>query len=144
MNASASPTPPPCPAERRLRVLLVEDYEDAGESLALLLRRAGFEVTVSADGPTACAAARDLPPDVLLTDLGLPRMAGYQVAKLVCGLCAAKPLVIAITGFGQEADHQRSRAEGFAHHFVKPADPEELTAVLREHARSLAAMWGTS
>jgi CheY-like chemotaxis protein len=117
----------------------VEDYEDAGESLAMLLRPAGFDVAVAADGPTACLAARDRPPDVLLTDLALPGMDGYRVAQQVCGLCLVKPLVIAVTGFGQEADRRRSRAEGFAHHFVKPVDPPELIAVLQEHARSLAA-----
>jgi DNA-binding response OmpR family regulator len=139
MNPSCS-TPTPNPAERRLRVLLVEDYADAGESQAMLLRRSGFDVAVAMDGPSACAAARDQPPDVLLADLALPEMDGYQVAKLVCGLCPVKPLVIALTGFGQEADRRRSRDEGFAYHFVKPVDPPELIAVLREHARSLFAI----
>jgi DNA-binding response OmpR family regulator len=139
MNPSRA-TPTPYPAERRLRILLVEDYADAGESQAMLLRRAGFDVTVAMDGPSACAAARDQPPDVLLADLALPGMDGYQVAKLVCERCPVKPLVMAITGFGQEADRRRSRDEGFAYHFVKPVDPPELIAVLREHARSLAAV----
>jgi CheY-like chemotaxis protein len=71
-------------------------------------------------------------------DIGLPEMDGYQVAGRLRDLCAKKPLLIALTGYGQEADRQRSRDEGFAYHFVKPADPLELIALLNDYARSMA------
>jgi CheY-like chemotaxis protein len=122
---------------RTLRVLIVEDYPDAGDSLALLLRMQGFDVAVAGDGASACAVATAHAPDVLLMDIGLPGPDGWQVAKQLQGLCPCRPLTIAITGYGQPADRQRSRAEGFDLHLLKPVDPAELAAMLEEHRRAL-------
>lgn len=64
----------------------------------------------------------------------MPGMDGYSLAKRICGLRPAKPLLIAVTGYGQDRDRERSRKEGFDHHFVKPADIAELATVLHQHA----------
>jgi two-component system CheB/CheR fusion protein len=127
-----------------LRVLVVEDSADTGESLAMLLRLYGHEVEVARDGATARQAAGRLTPAVLLIDIGLPKEDGYAVAKCLRGAMRSKPLLVAITGYGQEQDHQRSRAEGFDHHLVKPVEPDELKHLLeafatqeQEHADAL-------
>jgi CheY-like chemotaxis protein len=70
-------------------------------------------------------------PEVAVVDIGLPGMDGYEVARRLAGRV---PLLIALTGYGQSEDRQRSKAAGFQHHFVKPADPREITAVIRKHA----------
>jgi CheY-like chemotaxis protein len=138
MFASALLTDGQCPTGRPLRVLIVEDDADAGESLAMLLRLVGFDVAVASNGLTASMMACDRPPDVLLMDLALPGMDGYQVARHLRGLCPSKPLLVAVTGYGQDSDRQRSRDEGFDHHLVKPVDPGALIDLLRTYARSLA------
>jgi DNA-binding response OmpR family regulator len=120
-----------------LRVLIVEDYGDAADSLAAVLRVHGFDVAVAGDGTTAHAAAAAQPPDVLLIDIGLPGQSGWEVAPRLWGLCPCRPLTIAITGYGLPADRQRSRDAGFDFHLLKPVDPAELTAVLREHGRRM-------
>jgi CheY-like chemotaxis protein len=125
-----------------LRVLVVEDYEDGGESLALLLRLYGHEVAFARDGATAIQMAQEKPPNVLLMDIGLPGEDGYAVAKRLRGLLPATPLVIAITGYGQPKDHQRSRDEGFDYHLVKPADPCELEGLLEEFAERISPARG--
>jgi CheY-like chemotaxis protein len=125
-----------------LRVLVVEDYEDGGESLALLLRLYGHEVEVARDGVTAIQMAKESLPNVLLMDIGLPGEDGYAVARGLRGLLPARPLLIAITGYGQQKDHQRSRDEGFDYHLVKPADPSELEGVLEEFAERIGSAGG--
>jgi len=125
-----------------LRVLVVEDYADGGESLALLLEFWGHEVEVARDGATAFRKAQEILPNVLLMDIGLPGEDGYKVAKRLRGLLPAKPLLIAITGYGQQKDHQRSRDEGFDYHLVKPADPRELEGLLEEFAERSGAAQG--
>jgi signal transduction histidine kinase/ActR/RegA family two-component response regulator len=123
--------PPTAHAARRLRVLVVDDNTDAATLLADFLRRAGHEAEVASDGPTAVAAALARRPDVAVLDLGLPVMDGYEVATLLRRrLGAQAPAIIGVTGYGQERDRERSRAAGFLHHLVKPADPAELLAVL--------------
>jgi CheY-like chemotaxis protein len=117
-----------------LRVLVVEDYPDAGESLAMLLRLYGHEVEVAPDGATALQMARGSRPNVLLVDIGLPGEDGYAVAKRLRGLLPAKPLLIALTGYGQARDCQRSRDEGFDHHLLKPFDPRKLENLLEQFA----------
>src|SRR5207249_10057965 len=113
-----------------LRVLVVDDNIDAAESLALLLRLWGHVVFVAHDGPSALKIGRDQRPQVVLLDLGLPGMDGYEVARQLRGANrAASPggLVLwVLTGYGQEEDHRRSRAAGFDRHLLKPVDPEAL------------------
>jgi CheY-like chemotaxis protein/nitrogen-specific signal transduction histidine kinase len=120
-------------AARRLRVLVVDDNADAAALLADFLRRAGHEVEVASDGPSAIAAAVAGRPDVAVLDLGLPVMDGYEVAALLRRrLGAEAPALVGVTGYGQERDRERSRAAGFAHHLVKPADPAALLAALED------------
>jgi signal transduction histidine kinase/FixJ family two-component response regulator len=114
-------------ARRPSRILLVEDNVDAAEALAELLRLWGHEVEVAHDGATAVPFARLHRPDVVLLDIGLPGMDGYQVAGALRALPdLAGTLLIALTGYGQPSDRQRSLAAGFDHHLVKPVDLEDL------------------
>src|SRR5579871_1778396 len=133
----SSPSTPICHAtpgnaEAGLRILLAEDGADSAESMALLLRMYGHEVKVAGDGLTALETARVYHPDVLLLDIGLPRMDGYEVAKRLreCH-CKKRPFIIAVTGFGMEADLRHSAESGIDLHLVKPVDPEQLQALLR-------------
>ena len=97
-----------------LRIFIVEDHGDAGESLAVLLRVSGHEVEVAPDGPAALRAAADKPPDVVLLDLSLPGgMDGYEVARRLREQEADKlPLLIAVTGYGRHEDRRRSKEGG--------------------------------
>jgi CheY-like chemotaxis protein len=117
-----------------LRVLVVENEPDSRDSLAMLLRLYGHEVEVAKDGTTALQVAGRTLPDVLLMDIGLPGEDGYRVAKRLRGLLPKKPLLIALTGYGQAKDHQHSRDEGFNYHLVKPFDPCELEKLLEQFA----------
>jgi len=117
-------------------VLVVDDSEDSGQSLAMLLRLYGLRVDVAVDGPSALAAARAALPDVLIMDIGLPGSDGYAVAKSLRGLFGRKPLLLALTGHGEESDRLRSKDEGFDHHLLKPYDTDDLVRILREYAAS--------
>src|SRR5262249_7103499 len=104
---------------------------DAADSLGLLLRLNGYEVRVAYDGPTGLAEVAKDRPDVVLLDLGLPRMDGYEVARRLRqegGLEGV--LLVALTGFGQEQDRRRTQAAGFDAHCVKPVDFTALKALL--------------
>lgn len=113
------------------RVLVVDDNLDGAESLATLLNIHGFAVRTAQDGPTALATADEFRPDVVLLDIGLPKLNGYEVAQRL----RERPefgnvRLIALTGWGQEADRNRSRAAGFDLHLVKPVDPVELIRIV--------------
>lgn len=118
-----------------LRVLIVEDNVDAAEGLMMLLEVFGHEARLAHDGPSALEAAREDLPDVMLVDIGLPGIDGYEVAKRVreTPALAALPL-IALTGFGLEDDRRRALAAGFDHHLTKPVDPERLRKLLARFA----------
>ena len=121
------------PAEERgpSRILLVEDNLDAADALAELLRLWGHEVEVVHDGPAAVRSAQSGRPDVILLDIGLPGMDGYRVAAALRHLPDLQgTLIVALTGYGQESDRQRSAQAGFDHHLVKPVDLEELRRLL--------------
>ena len=114
----------------RCKILVVDDNFDAAESLALLLRVEGHDVQVSHDGAEALAAVANFSPDVVLLDIGLPGMDGYEVARRLRGHPATESsLLVALTGYGQEDDIRRSREAGIDHHFVKPADLAALTTL---------------
>jgi CheY-like chemotaxis protein len=113
------------------RVLVCDDNRDFADSLASMLRLAGNEVCVTYDGLEAVAAAGIWRPDVVLLDIGMPHLNGYETARRIGdGLAGRKPLLVAITGWGQEEDRRRSRAAGFTHHFVKPVDPATIIRVV--------------
>jgi CheY-like chemotaxis protein len=121
----------PASALVRHRVLVVDDNVDAADSLAMLLRLAEQEVRVAYDGPTALLIAQAFRPQVVLLDLGMPGMDGYDVAHRLRENPEVKPeLLVAMTGWGQEEDRRRSRQAGFDHHLVKPVEPEELEQLL--------------
>jgi CheY-like chemotaxis protein len=114
-----------------LQVLVVEDHEDTASSLAMLLRLNGYEVKVAADGPSALRAVQESPPDVVLLDIGLPQMDGWAVARQIRKQTGWKrPLLVAISVYGAEADQRRSQEVGMDLHLVKPVDPETLVHVL--------------
>jgi CheY-like chemotaxis protein len=115
-----------------LRILVVEDYADGATSMAMLLRLSGHDAWVAADGPAALKAAQEVQPDVVLLDIGLPGMDGYEVAKrLQKQQAEKKPLLVAVTGFASEADRRHSAEVGIDLHLVKPADPDHLLRLLR-------------
>jgi DNA-binding response OmpR family regulator len=119
-----------------LRVLVVEDDPDTLASLCMLLRLYGHDVERACDGPSACQAAQASPPDVVLLDIGLPKMDGWRVAKQIREQCRWKrPLIVAITGHGREADRLQSDEVGIDLHLVKPVDPEILDTLLRRFQR---------
>jgi CheY-like chemotaxis protein len=113
-----------------LRVLVVDDNEDAADSLAVLLRMWGHEVSVAHDGPQALALAEKEPPAVVIMDLGLPGMDGYEVCRQFRQRGLAETRIIAMTGYGQERDRQRAKSAGFDAHAVKPVEFAELTRLL--------------
>ncbi len=113
------------------RVLLVDDNEDALELLSTFLEAAGHEVATAHDGPDALALLDRYQPSVLVIDIGMPVMSGYELAARVRAHCAGKqPYLVALTGYGQATDRQQSRAAGFDEHLVKPVDLAELLRVL--------------
>ncbi len=121
------------PAIRR-RVLVVDDNVDGAESVAMLLRLWGHDVHLAYNGPESLSAARELNPDVMLIDIGLPGMSGYDVAKhLRQNPQFQKTLLVAITGYGQTDDVRRSADSGFDFHLTKPVDPEDLERVLAQN-----------
>jgi signal transduction histidine kinase/DNA-binding response OmpR family regulator len=119
------------------RVLVVDDNVDAAETIAVFLRLEGHDVKTANDGPQALACYQLFLPEVAVIDIGLPGMDGYEVARrLAQG--NASPLLIALTGYGQHEDKVKSHAAGFHHHFIKPANPKEIHAVIMR-PRELAA-----
>jgi CheY-like chemotaxis protein len=113
------------------RILVVDDNQDAALSLARILRSAGHEVCTLHDGATALEALRAFPARVLLLDIGMPGMDGYELARRVRDLPEGPTvLLIAISGYGTEEDLRRSKLAGFDHHLVKPVDPHHLKSLL--------------
>jgi CheY-like chemotaxis protein len=131
-KASAPVRPPqtaPSPAARR--ILVVDDNLDAAESLALLLRLRGHDVREVHDGPAAVREASTFRPDAVLLDIGLPGMSGYEVAERIRAEAWSRAAVlVAVTGWGQEADKRRSREAGIDHHLTKPVDLARLDELL--------------
>jgi len=120
------------------RVLVVDDSVDTTHSLALLLSTSGHQVRTAHDGPGALAALAREPVDVVLMDIGLPGMDGYEVARRIRLQPGPDPVVlVAMTGYGQERDRQLARDAGFDHHLVKPADFDELLRILTAVSGSL-------
>ena len=111
-------------------MLVVDDNIDAADSLAALLRARGHVVSVAHNGPDALAQAVQLQPDVVLLDIGLPGMNGYEVASTLRRQPGGGPALMAITGYGQDADARRAAEAGFDRHLVKPVDAAELEQVL--------------
>ncbi|MDQ2704975.1 MAG: ATP-binding protein, partial [Pseudomonadota bacterium] len=126
-TTGATPTP--------LRILVVDDNEDSAEMLALALSGMGFETRMSIDAPSALRVAEEFEPNIAILDLGLPVMDGFELAGRLRALPGLSRIrLIALTGYGQESDRQRTRAAGFDHHLVKPVDLFEVRKVVSEPA----------
>jgi signal transduction histidine kinase/DNA-binding response OmpR family regulator len=111
------------PVSAGCRVLVVDDNVDAADSLAMLLRLGGCEVRLAHAGPDAVAEAQAFRPEVVVLDIGLPGMDGYEVAgRLRADPATRGAVLVAVTGYGREEDRARSRQAGFDHHLVKPVD----------------------
>ena len=128
--AASEPIMPPLPLGRR-RVLVTDDNVDAAEALGVLLEILGAEVRVVHDGPSALAAYADYAPDLVLLDIGMPDMDGYEVARRIRAAPGPhRAKLVALTGWGQAEDSRRAREAGFDQHIVKPADIDVLKALL--------------
>ncbi|HEY6820509.1 MAG TPA: ATP-binding protein [Burkholderiales bacterium] len=129
---AAAPAPAPATASPTLaRVLVVDDNRDAANSLGALLRMLGAEVDVVHDGESALRAFGVQRPEVVLLDIGMPGMDGYEVARRLRERTDARDvLLVALTGWGQEKDRLNSKAAGFDHHLIKPADLGALRSLL--------------
>ncbi len=135
----AAPRAEPSPTPSGVRVLVVDDNEDAADLLAEALRSRGHEVRVAFDGPTALAAVEKDPPRIALLDLGLPVMDGFELARrLRERLGQHTPSLVAVTGYGQEPDRRASAQAGFDAHLVKPVDLEDICAVVERLAAASA------
>lgn len=132
-TADTEPVPP-------LRILVVDDNRDAAEMLSELLRLDGHNVLCTHDPRQALELAPRLRPDLILLDIGLPGMSGYEVARQLRTYDELdEALLVAVTGYGQDTDRQRSREAGFDEHLVKPVQPQQLQQILwrtadRSHA----------
>jgi PAS domain S-box-containing protein len=115
------------------RILIVDDNESAAHILGMLLKALGNDVQTAFDAETAIPLAEQFRPDVILLDLGMPKMNGYEAARHIRSQPWGKTMVLAaLTGWGQEDDKRRTREAGFDHHFVKPLDPAILQKFLAE------------
>jgi len=132
--APTAAVPAGCPADshaRRLRVLVVDDRVDTAEGMAEILRLSGDDAWVAHNGEEALAAAREHRPEVMLLDIGLPGMDGYELASRLRGEeCGRGAVLIAVTGYGDEEARLRSAKAGFNHHLVKPVDLDALLALI--------------
>jgi PAS domain S-box-containing protein len=119
------------PKHQRRRVLIVDDNRDSADTLAALLDAWGHEVRTSYDGPSAITAVAEFQPSVVLLDIGLPKMNGYEVAAQLRKLANGRSLtLVAFTGYGQDEDRRRVREAGFDYHLVKPLEPAALEKIL--------------
>ena len=132
--APASPSQPQPPGDAPVqarRILVVDDSMDAATTVAEILRMLGNEVTVVHDGPGAVTTAASMRPDVIILDIGLPGIDGYEAARRIRAQEREhqRTILIALTGWGQEHDRQRAYAAGFDQHWVKPVDVEQLKKI---------------
>ncbi len=120
----------------RRTILVVDDNEDSAMSLSMLLEVNGHETHVAHDGAQAVEAAATVKPDVVLLDIGMPMMNGYEACRRIrAAPGGANILLVALTGWGQDEDRQRTHEAGFDHHLVKPVDPQALMQLIRDLPR---------
>ncbi len=121
----------------RLKILVVDDNRDAAESLSTLLQLKGHEVRRAYDGENALQLAEEYRPQLVLLDLGMPKMNGYEACRRIREHAwGAQMTLIAVTGWGQEDDRRKSSDAGFDGHLVKPVEPETLEELsMHLHAR---------
>ena len=135
-----APQPDSLPATATLRVLVVDDYADVAESLALLLQIKGHDVETADCGLKAIEKARSFRPQVVLLDIGLPDISGFDVAKRLRELPETRQaFLIAISGYGGPEYVEQAKSSGFDEHLLKPLDPLKLSALLETAAARMAA-----
>jgi CheY-like chemotaxis protein len=117
-----------------LRVLIVDDNVDSAEMMQVLLGSMGHDAQLAHDGKSALALVETQRPQVVLLDIGLPDMDGYEVARQMRARQQGPMRLIALTGWSQDEARERARAAGFDHHLTKPTDPEALERLLSEAA----------
>jgi signal transduction histidine kinase/ActR/RegA family two-component response regulator len=127
---------------RPLRILMVDDNCDAADCLADVARSMGHHAEVAYSGPTALEIARDGTFDLVMLDIGLPEMDGYEVARRLRHMVARDTRIVALTGYGTDEDKRRSREAGFDEHVVKPLMPEKLSEILARTGRETAVQAG--
>jgi PAS domain S-box-containing protein len=134
--AESNELPEPAAAPAGLaarRILVVDDNRDSAVTLSMMLRLMGNEIHTAFDGAAALQAADQFRPDLIVLDIGLPKMNGYEVARHVRQQPWGRDMVlVALTGWGQEEDRRRSQQAGFNYHFVKPIDIDDLKRVLQD------------
>jgi len=135
VNTATAPSVTTTP--QRFRILVVDDNHDSAMSLAMMLSIMGHETRTAHDGESAVASAESFLPEVVLLDIGLPKLNGYEVAQRIReNTWGQSMFLIAVTGWGQEEDRQRSTEVGLNVHMVKPVEPAVLERILAElHAR---------
>jgi CheY-like chemotaxis protein len=141
--AERAPAAPSPPARRSCRILLIEDHEDARQMMRIGLEHEGHTVFDAPDGPAGLRLVGDIAPDVIVVDLGLPGLDGYEVGRRLRDRTdVGAPLLIALSGYGQPEARQRAREAGFDAHLTKPVAPGELSAFIaaRLHALSTPAV----
>ena len=117
--------------DRKSRILVVDDNKDSALSLAMILEFMGHETRTACDGIEAVEVAEEMKPEVILLDIGLPRMNGYDAARKIRALPGGGAIfMIALTGWGQDEDRRRSAESGFNLHMVKPVDPVAIENLL--------------
>jgi two-component system CheB/CheR fusion protein len=115
-----------------LSVLVIEDNEDVAETLTMLLEELGHRVSLARTGRNGVAMAQQSEPDVVLCDIGLPGMDGLEVCRQIRALpTKTRPIMVAVTGWGQDADRRKTREAGFDHHLVKPVGIGSLHQLLQ-------------
>jgi DNA-binding response OmpR family regulator len=140
--ADVNPTtaaPALTPSKHGFRILVVDDNHDSALSLAMMLSIMGHETQTAHDGESAVATAESFLPEVVLLDIGLPKLNGYEVAQRIRGQqWGASMFLIAVTGWGQDEDRQRSAEVGLNVHMVKPVEPAALERLFAELRRTNA------
>jgi CheY-like chemotaxis protein len=134
-DVKSSTSPALKPVKQGFRILVVDDNHDSALSLAMLLSIMGHDTRTAHDGESAVATAESFLPDVVLLDIGLPKLNGYEVAQRIREQAWGKSMfLIAVTGWGQEEDRQRSEEVGLNVHMVKPVEADALEKLLAELA----------
>jgi two-component system CheB/CheR fusion protein len=133
VDAAAPPQPQPQPGLANRRILIVDDNRDGADSLSMLLELLHCNVRTAYDGRAAIETARSFAPEAVLLDIGMPRIDGYEVCRLIRQEpWGARTAIIALTGWGQEADRRRTSETGFDAHLVKPVHPDAAVKLLTE------------
>lgn len=120
---------------QKFKILLIDDNEDSNEAMSELLKMFDYDVQTAVNGRDGLKLAAEFQPQLVLSDIGLPEMDGYQLAAALRQQAGDRKVILAaVTGYGQASDRQRSEAAGFNHHLVKPLDVDTLLAFVAQQA----------